>query len=184
MKSKQVLFFATSIDLIEIIKSIESSLDISFYEMGLFNEPSITCYKTVSEIPNFGVSLEGDWNKDRRFLVMPSTLPLNIREIPQRKGGIKHAVDALENQISICFQFGGNFQDNAIICGSCDSTFPSDFSEQIFSFFSLKIRKAFKKIEGFYVGNDAEQKLQLGWRLVTNVKLSKDFDLKIKNSDN
>lgn len=178
MKSKQILFFATSIDLIEIIKSMEATTDIIFYEMGLFNEPSITCYKTVSEIPNFGICVEGDWNKDRRFLVMPATMPLKIREIPQRKGGIKYAVDALENQVSICFQFGGIFQDNALIPGSCDATFLTDFSEHIFKFFSLKVKRDFKKIEGYYVGKDGLEKLQLGWRLVTNVKLSKDFDLK------
>ena len=39
------------------------------------------------------------------------------------------------------------------------------------------IKKEFKKIGTFYLGNKAEEKLDLGWRLVTNEKLPKEYDL-------
>ncbi|MBZ4042494.1 hypothetical protein [Flavobacterium hibisci] len=180
MKSKQILFFATANDIIEIVKALEEALDVKYYEMGLFDKKNSTCYNSVSEIPNFGISKYGDWNKDLRLIMLSKSTTLIVREIPQRKGGVKYAIDALENQSSICFQFGGIYENEVLIAGTCGTSFLNNFSETVFKEFSSKVKKSFTKIEDFYVGKEAEEKLRSGWRLVTNEKLSKEFDLKIK----
>jgi hypothetical protein len=47
----------------------------------------------------------------------------------------------------------------------------------LYKLFSNKIKKKFKKIGTFYVGKIAEEKLKEGWRLVTNEKSPREYDL-------
>ena len=177
MKSKQILFFTAKEDIEPIIKSIEATHQIVYYEMGMFESRHSISYNSISEIENFGSPKYGDWNKDLRLMMLPKNISLNVREVAQKRGSLKYAIDPLENQLSICFQFGGIYQDGILLGGSCGTSFINDFSLQIFNDFSLKIKKKFKKIGTFYVGEIAEQKLKDGWRLVTNEKSPKEYDL-------
>lgn len=177
MKSKQILFFATATDIEPIVKPIETSFSIKYYEIGLFDSISKGSYRSVSEISNFGFPKVGDWNRDLRLMAIPQAISLVIRKVPQKNGGIKYAVDTLENQTSICFQFGGIYKDGILLGGSCGTSFLNDFSLQVFKDFSTRMIKSFKKIGTFYVGKEAEEKLEKGWRLVTNEKSPKEYDL-------
>lgn len=177
MKSKQILFFSTATDIEQIIKSIESSFSIKYYEMGLFDSNLIITYNSVFEISSFCLPKVGDWNKDLRLIAIPKEMTLAIRNVPQKVGGIKYAIDPLENHTSICFQFGGIYQDGILLAGNCFTTNPNDYSLQVFKDFSTRMKKSFKKIGTFYVGKEAEEKLKKGWRLVTNEKSPKEYDL-------
>lgn len=179
MKSKQILFFATSTDIEPIVKSIEMLFPLKYYEMGLFDSQSIVAYNSVFEISSFGFPKVGDWNKDLRLMAIPKEMSLVIRDVPQRIGGIKYAIDPIENHISICFQFGGIFQDGILLAGNSFIGNPNDFSLQIFKDFSSRVKKTFKKIGAFYVGEEAQKKLKEGWRLVTNEKSPKEYDLSL-----
>lgn len=180
MKGKQILFFATIKDIEPIIRAIETIYEIKYYEMGLFDNKNDVFFNSVSDISNFGTPKYSDWNRDLRLMAIPRKVNIIVREVPQKKGGIKYAIDPLANQTSICFQFGGIYKEKILLGGSCGTIFLNDFSLNVFKDFSSKIKKAFKKIEGFYVGPYAEEKLKQGWRLVTNEKLSENFDLKLK----
>lgn len=110
-------------------------------------------------------------------MMMPRNTLLKVREVSQRSGGIKYAIDPLENHTSICFQFGGVYREGVLLSGNCFTTNPNTFSLEIFKIFSSDIKKNFNKIGTFYVGKKAEEKLKLGWRLVTNEKSPKEYDL-------
>lgn len=175
--TKQVLFFATKSDIKDIIMDIEVSHSIKYYEMGLFDTKPNGYFNSITEIPDFGTPRSGDWNRDLRLMAIPKNLPLKIRDIVQKKGGVKYAVDPVLNHTSICFQFGGIYKEGIIIAGNCFTTNSNDFSLQVFKDFSSKIKKRFKKIDKFYVGPDAEKKLREGWRLVQNEGFAKEYDL-------
>jgi hypothetical protein len=177
MKSKRILFFSTLADIEPIVNIVEKTFSMKYYEMGLFDSSSLCEYDSVFEISNFGFPKVGDWNKDLRLIAIPKEMSLAIREIPQRVGGIKYAIDPLVNHNSICFQFGGVFQEGILLAGNCFTTNPNDFSLQVFKAFSSRVKKNFKKIGSFYVGEEAEVKLKEGWRLVTNEKSPKEYDL-------
>lgn len=145
--------------------------------MGLFDSNLIITYNSVFEISNFCLPKVSDWNKDLRVIAIPKDMTLTIRNVPQKVGGVKYAVDPLENHISICFQFGGIYQDGILIAGNCFTTNPNDYSLQVFKDFSTRMKKSFKKIGTFYVGKKAEEKLKKGWRLVTNEKSPREYDL-------
>jgi hypothetical protein len=179
--SKQIMFFAVFEDIEEILRDIERSIQITYYLTGLLDEISIPAYNSAFDIPNVGIVYAGDWNHIHNFLVTKSSTLLNVRNIPQRMGGMKYAVDQLANSESITVKFGGLYklQENVIVAGRIGTISNNTDSNEIFKLFSTKIKKDFKKIGAFYVGKNAEQKLKSGWRLVTDSRLTKEYDLAI-----
>ena len=127
----------------------------------------------------FGNSRTGDWNKDLRLIVLQEKSSISIREVVQKNGVVKFAIDTLENKNSVFIQFGGIYQEGILVAGSCGTVFYTEFSLSFFNNFSKELKKKFKKVGSFYVGKEAEEKLKQGWRLVTNEKSPKEFDLKI-----
>lgn len=181
MKSKQIMFFTTLEDITSIIKEIESEYSIKYFKNGLFDDTNFQQYDSAFDIPNLGFTEHGDWNLSQSYFVIPKSNILSIRDIPQRKGGIKYAVDGNINKDNIEFKPCGIYtgKENIIVAGRIATISETAFSQQLYKEFATKIKKNFSKIEEFYVGKEAEQKLRSGWRLVTNEKLAAGFDLKI-----
>ena len=128
MKSKQILFFATREDIYSIVSYLESEFSIKYIQMGLFNENKSQEYNSIDEVQDFGTPQFGDWNKDMRIMMVPQGINIVIRKVPQKNGETKYAIDPLENQMSICFQFGGIVKEGVLLAGSCGASFLNDFS--------------------------------------------------------
>jgi len=175
------MFFATFTDLQPILAEVEKVYSIHYFQMGLLDVPETVHYNSIFENPDVGFINNGDWNKDRCFLIMPKDLSLQIRDVPQRKGGIKYAVDALINQDSVCLQLGGIYREkeNVLVAGKVGTVMDEHFSVEFYKFFSKKIKKAFKRIGAFYVGKEAEEKLYAGWRLVQDERRKPEYDLTV-----
>jgi hypothetical protein len=182
MKSKQTMFFSVFTDIEPIIKSIESTHQIHYFETGLFDNKEVNNYNSLFEISNLGFTKYGDWNYDKSFLLLPKQLSLKVREVPQRKGGVKYAVDQLINPASIILQIGGIYseKDNVLVAGKVGTVSEDVFSLEMYKAFHSKIKKEFSKIQEFYVGKGAQERLKLGWRLVLDEGRKKEYDLIIK----
>ena len=179
MKSKQTMYFAVLEDIEQIVREIELSIDIRYYKAGLLDSESIPTLNSLFEDPNVGFVLSGDWNRIDRYIILKKSTTLNIREVPQIAGGIKFAVDQMNNPKSIEFKLGGIYQEkeNVIVAGRVATVSEDSDSNELYKIFSSKIKKKFKKIGAFYVGKIAEEKLKDGWRLVTNEKSPREYDL-------
>jgi hypothetical protein len=175
------MFFTTLKDITIIIKEIESAYSLKYFQDELSDEKYFSSFNSAFDIPNLGYTEHGDWNLSQSYFVIPKSEVLSIREIPQRKGGIKYAVDENVNKNNIEFKPCGIYtgKENIIVAGRIATISETEFSQQLYKDFATKIKKNFSKIEEFYVGKEAEQKLRSGWRLVTNEKLAMGFDLKI-----
>jgi|SRR6185437_6375007 len=184
MKSKQIMFFALLVDFEPILKSIEEMFSIQYYETGLFDSKSTPGYKSIFEVPNLGYTKFGDWNRIDNYLIIPKNTHLKIEEIPQKKGGIKYAVDQGLNHVSITVKLGGIFleKENIIIAGRVATISDYPFSNEIYKAFSRKIKKSFRYIGAFYVGKEAEKRLKEGWRLVQDEERSEEYDLSLNQS--
>jgi hypothetical protein len=182
MKSKQINFFSTILDLEAILREIENVFDINYFKMGLFDSKDIPSFKSILTLSDLGFTKHGDWNYVDSYLILPENFSLDIREISQKKGGTKYAVDQMVNPKSIELKCGGIYleKENIIVAGRIATISDNAFSQELYKSFSKLITKRFRKIDGFYVGDEAQEKLKLGWRLVTNEKLSKEYDLLIK----
>lgn len=178
MKNKQLMFFLVFEDIKEISQNIESIVDIRYYKSGLLDSKNIPTYSSVFDIPNVGIAESGDWNKIDCYMLLTKN-PLNIREVPQKTGGVKFAVDQMNNPKSIELKLGGIYPEktNVIVAGRIATISDDRDSIELYKLFEIRIKKAFKKIGTFYVGKIAEEKLKEGWRLVTNEKSPKEYDL-------
>ncbi|MBI3143580.1 MAG: hypothetical protein HYZ16_12205 [Bacteroidetes bacterium] len=179
MKSRQIMFFAVLEDIEQILKNIETTIEVHYYKTGLMDSKNIPNYSSIFDTPNVGVALSGDWNRIDNYLVMKKETLLNIETVPQRTGGIKFAVDQQMNQKSVTLKHGGiyNGAENVIVAGRVATVSEDSDSNELYKLFSNKIKKKFKKIGTFYVGKIAEEKLKEGWRLVTNEKSPREYDL-------
>jgi hypothetical protein len=179
MQGQQTMFFIVLDDVLPILKEGEYINDILYYESGLLDSKVIKEYNSILDIPGIGFTASGDWNRIDSYLALKKQTPLNIREVPQRAGGLKFAVDQLMNPKSIEIKLGGIYKEvgNVIVAGRIATVSEDKDSKELFRFFSSKIKKQFKRIGMFYVGKMAEEKLKLGWRLVTNDKSPKEYDL-------
>jgi hypothetical protein len=179
MKSRQIMFFLILEDIELSIKSIETEVDIRYYKTGLMDDRTVPSYISIFNAPDIGYTLHGDWNRIDDYLVMQKETSLNIRKIPQKTGETKFAVDQLLNPKSIELKLGGILKekDNVIVAGRVATVSEDEVSNKLFKLFSFKIKNEFKKIGSFYIGKKAEEKLKLGWRLVTNEKLPREYDL-------
>ena len=179
MKSKQIMFFMLLEDIEKTIRDFESLIEIQYYRTGLLDSKNIPTYNSLFEAPNIGVALSGDWNRVDNYLITKKSTQLNIREVPQRTGEIKFAIDQMNNPKSIELKLGGIFKEkeNVIVGGRIATISEDSDSLELYKLLSTKIKKEFKNIGAFYVGKSAEEKLKIGWRLVTNEKSPKEYDL-------
>lgn len=179
MSNKQCLFFITKPDVEVLLREVENTFEIEYYLMGLFDKQSTIHYSSIFNDPEVGFASFGDWNHIDRYLMLPKNIQLNIRNVPQKKGGIKYAIDQMTNPKSLEIKLGGVYKekDKVIIGGRIGTVSVDPFSLELYNFFSKKIKKEFKKIGSFYVGKDAEDKLDDGWRLVTSIGSPKEYDL-------
>ena len=180
MKGKQLMFFTVLEDIEPLLRDIEAIVDICYYKAGLLDSSSIMPYNSIFDTPNLGITFSGDWNGIDRYLVLKKTTLLNVREVPQRTGEMKFAVDQMKNLKSIELKLGGIYQkkENVIVGGRVATISEEKDSNELYKLFTTKMKKNFKRIETFYVGKEAEEKLKEGWRLLTDENSPKEYDLR------
>jgi hypothetical protein len=177
---QQLNFFAQQEDIVPILEEIEKEIYIRYFKAGLFDHNIVENYDTIRQIPYTDFAKSGDWNRIDRYLMAKKDTDVQIRQVPQRTGGKKFAIDQLINPDSIEMKLGGLVKDsiNVIVAGRIATVSDNSFAQEIFKVFSSKMKKWFEKIGSFYVGERAAEKLDLGWRLVTNEKSPREYDLK------
>jgi hypothetical protein len=178
MKSIQTFFFADYDDIKSIIESIESDNYVKYCQVGLFDINPTPELNSFFELTTIGYVKYGDWNLNSAFLIVDKNSDINIRSVEQIKGGIKYAVDQKNNPNSIVFKPSGIYKEGVFVAGSIGTISETDFSKKLFKTYSSLIKKNFMKVGSFYVGKNALNKLNNGWRFVTNEKSPSEYDLK------
>ncbi len=178
MAGKQILFFADVADMQSIIEEMEAAGSNHYFLAGLFDDETPKKYDSLLETPGWGYVANGDWNHNPSYIILPRSEDVKLRVVPQKKGGIKYAVDQLQNPISCVIRPCGIFADNILVGGLMGSISSSDFSTTLIKAFGSLVKAKFKVIGQFYVGDGAKAKLHGGWRLVTNSRSPLAYDLK------
>jgi hypothetical protein len=177
MKRSQVNFFASKSDLEFLQQGIETKHRLQFVEAGLFDVVLQTRTETLLG-PNFGIALKGDGNHEITYLVADLATAIQVRAVPQHKGGVKYAIDQQMNPGTIVFRPGGTYGENVLIAGFVGTISDAASSLAIFQLFKREINAQFKGIKSFLVGREAAVLLQKGWRLMNNVESPSLYDLK------
>ena len=178
MSTKQILFFAERSDLQYILDNVETSNNISYSEAGVFDIIDIPTYNSHKEMHNLGKVNNGDWNHNKFYIVHGKEEIINKRIVSLKTNGVRYAVYQDTNQRTIIFKPGGIFEDGVLVAGSLGTISEEPFSIKLYNQYSKIIKKSFVKVGAFYLSLRAKEKLDNGWRLVTNVKSPIEYDLK------
>ena len=178
MAKNQLSFYATKADLESLLRTVESKYLLQFVVTGLFDSPNIGRMQSLLAAPDLGHLAVGDINHAPGYLVASREIRIKVEPVPQRRGGVKYAVDQLANPTTIAFRPGGSFGERCLIAGQVGTTSDNSRSLELFQAFSKEVRNQFAKIKSFYVGKEAGRLLNKGWRLTANAKSPPLFDLR------
>ncbi|MFT4019729.1 MAG: hypothetical protein QM668_22385 [Agriterribacter sp.] len=159
MKGKQLYYFADAVDMYPIFQKFENLESVQYFQTGMFDSSLTPSFISIFEYGNLGKVLNGDWNHTDSFLIIKKGIHINVREVPQKKGGYKFAIDQMNNPKSIVFKVAGVLKDGILVGGYMGTISNNEDSLRLFKSLTLLIKKEFKKIGSSYVGKSAQQKL-------------------------
>ncbi|MBC7928242.1 MAG: hypothetical protein H7039_21565 [Bryobacteraceae bacterium] len=172
-----ISFFATAEDIRPVLAAIESKYDLQYSECGLFQEEQRPIILSLSSLESLGTAATGDASHEPTYLVGHALAAINIRRVPQRKGGTRFAVDQLNNLGTIVFRPGGKYFDSAVISGLAGTVRDEPISKELLTAFSAEIRSRFTAVKECWVGPAALRNLREGARLTNAVTAQPEYDL-------
>lgn len=176
---KTVRFFATNADIYPILSKIEDEMPLMYIKSGLFKTKNVDKFLTAKDIPNLGIMSDEHEPDCDTFLVTARNANVEIRSIKQNNGSVLFAVDELSNPDSLTFRPAGMLGNDVIISGTLGSTSDMEISNKVIKTFSNSIKKQFKKVGAFWVGQEAYSMLLAGKRLTGATQSPREYDLKI-----
>jgi hypothetical protein len=159
-------FFATQSDLSKIVKTIAALRPLQFIIAGLFTSPEIQSFHCLTKP-----------KPTENYLIADRNLKINIRQVPQKAGSHKYAIDQMLNPKTIVIRTGGIIKEKCLMAGKIGTISEDRTSIELYTLFSSKIIGGFEKIKSYYVGEDALRYLDRGFRLMATPKSPRQFDL-------
>ena len=176
--SMRVNFFATRCDLLDLLTEVEAGLHVHYCQGGLFDAPRVVEYKHAGDIPDLGFTAEDASIKGTSFLIARQTTVFILREIRQRTGGTRYAIDQLWNPDTVAFAPGGLFDDRTLMAGTFGTCSSCPQSLGLLRLFRKAVRRRWSKIRSYFAGPEAEKILDAGGRLTTDVRAPLEYDLR------
>jgi hypothetical protein len=187
-KSKSIHLYATRADLGSVIAAVESQRRLQYVQAGMFDSPEITLFASGLQIPNLGLAPSGDSNHEPFWLITDSGSRIEVKSVPQRRGGIRYGIDPELNPESVVLWpggvfeghvkwRGGEFNGGAVIAGQVGTAMFNPTSIELVNLFASAIRRQLKRIKSYFVGPEAERLLDAGYRLTSGITSSREIDL-------
>lgn len=171
MATNQLPFFATEDDLLSLLQTVESIRQLRLVAGGLFDDvPDV-------EPRELAVVTSCCAKRETTYLVFAPGIHIAVRPVPQRRGGVKYAVDQLANPKTIAFRPGGSLARGCLVAGQLGTISEDPDSLELFQICSKQMRRVFTRIKAYYVGIEASKLLDQGWRLTANPKSPTLYDL-------
>ncbi len=111
------------------------------------------------------------------YLVTPATATVQVREVPQRSGGTRYAVDQLINPDSITLSHGGFFASGVLLSGCAGTASDTAFAKQVYRVFAAAVAKQFTRTRFYYIGAEAKTLFEQGCRLTACADSPPEYDL-------
>lgn len=180
---KQILFFATKADLIPVINLIESQRAIKYVNYENSGSSCISYLDSLLSYKELGINKTGAYVTGDMFFVLDKYKTLNLEKSSGFFGKARYSFNQLNNPDTIIFQPGGLYKGKYLICGGIGTSSDSKKSLELFEQFSKVIKRGFRKIKSYYVGDEAYKMLLEGYRLITmGVDSPPEYDLKLPDS--
>jgi len=177
-KTKAIHFFATERDLVNVLQAAECDRPLKYTQAGMFDEPIASTFGSCLQLPNLGTAASGDQNLEPFWLITDATANIQFEVVPQRRGGTRFGIDPGTNPASVVLWPGGRFDNSCIVAGKISTTMANSVSMQLMNLFTREIKRRFKRIRSFFVGPDAENLLDAGYRLAHSAQSPVECDLR------
>jgi hypothetical protein len=180
--SRERHFFATAGDLRPGLQRFEDAFPVRYVQTGLFDSRAPVEFIAGASLPNLGVAASGDAIREPAFLVTNRNTSVVVREVAQREGGIKFAVDQLDNPDSTVFQACGLYQGKVLIAGRIATTGATSAALAVHQLMVRTVTKGFRRVQSYWLGPEALVLFHAGARLTAAVQRPKTYDLRAEGA--
>jgi len=157
--AKRIDFYATRNDWLFLLGELEASQDVC-YGLDWQDDPTrSTRWDRAIDIPNFGIATGTDTIKCNHFRVA------------------RNESDRIEGMAAELSP-GGEFNAQTIISGRVATLYDDPRIQKIMRKLASLTKKHLTRVNGYWVGPDALEKLRAGARLTLNIHASADFNLR------
>jgi len=177
---KQWHCFAVRSDWEIVLPIVEREVRIHYVLAGVFPTPEPLVFDSWTSLPNLGEATHEAYSGSQDFLVLAADAEPIVRTIRTLDRQIRFAFDQMLNADSISFAPGGLWGRQTIISGCVASVSESAASRRLLTRFGAAIAKQFRKVEDFYVGPAALERLRAGWRLTQAAQMPPEYDLRLQ----
>lgn len=157
----QITVFADPHGLVELLKGVEGGVALHYVLDTMSPSPELQILTDPNDVVGQGESLE-TYDLNPRFVIVPVTDPLQVREIPQRKGGTLYRFEPAGWFVTV--SLGGIYQKEAVI-GTLFAALSNNETKGYFRRMQSHMKKYFHKIGGSWVSPSAEEMRSKGYRL-------------------
>jgi hypothetical protein len=174
----QRLFYATAEDLLLVCDRIEDRRRLAYTLIGMFTSPELSTVYSGADISTLrSPAPDPSAMNGYSYLVTDRDRPIAIRKAPQEDGGIRYAVDQLENPDSVTLCPGAVLPPNVLLHGRVGTVSTTPSSSQLHRAFASAIGKTFQKVQAYYVGPGSIKLWHSGHRLTIGAKSPTTYDL-------
>lgn len=179
-RGHSLYFFLTPAEQVAVLKAFEARYQVAYYRADTSAVPEASAIASLVNEPSLGHLAIGDWNHSPSYLLSFPEEGVVVREISLRKGGYAYAVDQGQNPTLARLRPSGQLAEGVLVVGSLETFSRASYSGLLFQAFSKLLKQRTRYMGSFWVGPEAEEKLRLGWRLITSVTSPREYDLAVE----
>jgi hypothetical protein len=174
MLRNQLEIFATPTDFVSLLRAVQKVQPLKLVQAGLSETSDVRSFNTLEEVHDAVSTSDG---AGPTLLAFEQGASPTVREVPQRKGGTRYAIDQLENPGSVTLHPRGAIGGSILLAGQIGTTSEDLRALKVFKAFSTAVRAQFVKVKSYWVGAEALRLLDGGMRLTATPKSPPEYDL-------
>jgi len=181
MAKNQIMFFATRADISPVLSALETAESLQYTRAGLFDTNRPQTYLSYVDIPDLGRATHPNAVGSPKYLLSSQVAQIQVRDVPQKSGGVLFAIDQVDNQDSVVLSPGGWYGNDVVLYGMIGTVSHSAESKRLYALVAKYFRKNFTKQQEFLVGAEAREAWNSGARLTIGASSPSEFDLQRKS---
>lgn len=138
----------------------------------------IPVFRSISEIPDLGISASGNHARDAVYLVLSRLTPLRREWLIPEGERLTFAVNQAENRSSLLVSFGGKHGASTLVAGRIATLHGRGRSGRLYDQVLESLTSGFVRQGAYWISPGAMALARQGWRLVTmDVRERVEYDL-------
>jgi hypothetical protein len=174
----QIHFYATRVDLLEVLEKIETVEPVMYVRAGFGESADFPVYARAADIPGLGTTDAESWVSATKYLIMSKSKRVVVEE-KVFDDHTRYGVYSGVNPDSVELSPSGVLRDGFLIYGRVATLGATNEAKQLQRKFSSAFRKHFRRVGYALVGKEAYALLEAGWRLSQAVQNPPEYALQL-----